>query len=118
MVDTVFDASADLMPIRGGMGMDAGAVTGKGDAVSRDEPVLEGGDECGKAENLLEPFLIMEREILMLQGISGQLVGDAGMLIGKLLPFARFLRGLCVFVFGEKIHPAGPLGSFGLGPEP
>ena len=54
-----------LMPVRGGMGMDTGAVTGKGQAVFWDEPILEGREDCGKAEELLEPVLIMEREFLM-----------------------------------------------------
>ena len=36
------------------MGMDAGAVAGKGEAVFRDEPVPEGGEDGGKPENLLD----------------------------------------------------------------
>lgn len=30
---------ADFMPVRGGMGMDAGAITGKGNAVRGEKPV-------------------------------------------------------------------------------
>ncbi len=52
--DTVFHTFTDFMPIRGCMGMDAGAVAGKGEAVFRDEPVPEGGEDGGKPENLLD----------------------------------------------------------------
>ena len=51
--DPVLQTAADFMPIRGGMGMDTGAVTGKSETVCREKPVFEGGDECGKAEKLL-----------------------------------------------------------------
>ena len=61
----IIQTVTDLMPVRGGMGMDTGAVTGKGQAVFWDEPILEGREDCGKAEELLEPVLIMEREFLM-----------------------------------------------------
>ena len=58
-----FPYSYRLYAVRGSMGMDAGAVAGKDEAVRRDGPVCEGREDGGKAENLLEPFLIMEREI-------------------------------------------------------
>ena len=63
--DAIFHTVTCFMPIRGGVGMDTGAIARKGEAITRDEPVLEGGEDCGEAENLLEPFLIMEREIRM-----------------------------------------------------
>jgi len=100
------------------MGMDAGTVTGKGESVFRDEPVPKGREDGGKSENLLEPFLIMEREFRVVQGISGNLIRDAGMLIGKFLSLAGFFRRLSIFVFWEKVLPAGLLGGFGLWPEP
>lgn len=37
--DAVFHAITDFMPVRGSMGMDAGAVAGKGEAVCLDEAV-------------------------------------------------------------------------------
>ena len=54
--DALLGAATDLMPIRGSMGMDAGAVAGKRDAVLGDKPVLKGGEEGSKAEDLLEPY--------------------------------------------------------------
>lgn len=44
----------------------------------------------GEAENQLEPFFIMEGELLMLQCVRGHGVRNAGMLIWKFLPFAVF----------------------------
>ncbi len=116
--DALFRTAADPMPIRGSVGMDAGAVAGKRDAVLGDKPVLKGGEEGSKAEDLLEPFLIMEGEFRVVQGVSRQLIRDAGMLIGKLLPFAGLFGRLSIFIFREKVLPAGPLGGFGLRPEP
>lgn len=58
--DSFFQTFPDLMPIRGCMGMDTGAVAGKGESVPRDETVLKGWKDGSKAENPLEPFLIME----------------------------------------------------------
>ena len=66
--DALFRTAADPMPIRGSVGMDAGAVAGKRDAVLGDKPVLKGGEEGSKAEDLLEPFLIMEGEFRVVQG--------------------------------------------------
>ena len=109
--DALFRTAADPMPIRGSVGMDAGAVAGKRDAVLGDKPVLKGGEEGGKAEDLLEPFLIMEGEFRVIQGVSRQLIRDAGMLIGKLLPFAGLFGRLSIFIFREKVLPAGPLGG-------
>ncbi len=54
--DALLGVATDLMPIRGSMGMDAGAVAGKSDAVLWDKPVLKGGEDGGKAEDLLEPY--------------------------------------------------------------
>ena len=116
--DPLFRAATDLMPIRGSMGMDAGAITGKGDAVLGDKPVLKGGQDGGEAEDLLEPYFIVEGELRMVQGVSSHLIRYAGMLIGKLLPFAGLIGRLSVFIFWEKVLPAGPLGAFGLRPEP
>ena len=116
--DALFRTAADPMPIRGSVGMDAGAVAGKRDAVLGDKPVLKGGEEGSRAEDLLEPFLIMEGEFRVVQGISRQLIRDAGMLIGKLFPFAGLFGRLSIFIFWEKVLPAGPPGGFGLRPEP
>ena len=41
--NTVLFTFADFMPVRGGMGMDAGAVAGKRDTVLGDKPILKGG---------------------------------------------------------------------------
>ena len=116
--DTFFQAVTDLMPIRGGMGMDAGAVAGKGEAVFRDEPILKGWEDGSKAENLLEPFLIMEGKFSVFQGIGSHLIRDAGMLVGKLFPFAGLFGRFSVFVLREKVLPAGHLRVFRLRPEP
>ena len=118
VADAVFHTVTDFMPVRGSMGMDAGTVAGKGEAVRRDEPVCERREDGGKAKKVLEPFLIMEREILMFQGVSSQPVRNAGMPVGKLLPSAGFFRRLSIFMFGEKIFPAAAPGFSGLGPEP
>ena len=109
---------AGLMPIRGGMGMDAGAVAGEGDAVLRNQPVAQGREDGGEPENLLEPFFIMEGELLVCQCIIRNGIGDSGMFVGKFLSFAGFIRGFRVFILWEKILPAGFLGIFGLEPEP
>lgn len=116
--DTIFEAFTKLMPIGRGMGMDAGAVAGKGEAVFWDEPVLKGRENGGKAENLLEPFFIMEGEFRVFQGVRGHLICDAGMLIGKFLSFAGFYRRLSIFIFWKKVLPASLLGVFWLRPEP
>ncbi len=87
--------------------MDTGAVTGKGDAVRRNEPVPEGREDRGRAENLLKPFLIMKGEFLMLQGVSGQGVCNAGMPVGKFLPFAGFFGRFCIFILWEEILSSG-----------
>ncbi len=100
--DALFRTAADPVPIRGSVGMDAGAVAGKRDAVLGDKPVLKGGEEGGKAEDLLEPFLIMEGEFRVVQGISRQLIRDAGMLIGKLFPFAGlFWKAFHFYLLGK-----------------
>lgn len=88
--DAVIHASADFMPIGGHVGMDTGTIAGKGKAVCGDEPVPEGREDSGEAEELLEPFFIMEGEFLMFQGVSSHSVRNAGMLVGKFLPFAGF----------------------------
>jgi len=116
MGDAVIPAFADFMPVRGGMGMDTGSVAGKGEAVWRDEPVPEGREDGGEAENLLEPFFIMEWERLMGEGISGQRIRDPRMLIRKLLSFAGYFGKLFVLVRREKILPAGFLARFWLEP--
>ena len=100
--DALLGAAADLMPIRGSVGMDAGAVAGKCDAVLWDKPVLKGGEEGGKAEDLLEPFLIMEGEFRVVQGVSRQLIRDAGMLIEELFPFPGFLEGFPFLSLGKR----------------
>lgn len=88
--DAVFHASADFMPIGGGVGMDTGTIAGKGKAVCGDEPVPEGREDSGETEELLEPFFIMEGKFLMFQGVSRQGVRNTGMFVGKFLPFAGF----------------------------
>ena len=45
---------------------------------------------------MLEPFLIVKREVSMFQSISGQCVGNAGMLSRNLLSFAGLFRRLRV----------------------
>ena len=60
----------------------------------------------------------MKREVSMFQSISGQCVGNAGMLIWKLLSFAGLFRRLGVLILREKVLPAGFLGIYGLWPEP
>lgn len=116
--DTIFQTVTDLVSIRGSMGMDAGAVTGKGESDLRDEPGLKGWEDGGKTKNLLEPFLIIEGEFCVFQGVGGHFIRDAGMLIRKLLSFAGLFRRLTIFILWEKVFPAGPLGVFRLCPEP
>ncbi|WP_275443809.1 hypothetical protein [Petralouisia muris] len=94
MGDVVFHAFADLMAIRGCMGMDTGAIAGKGDAICRDESVFKRRKDRGEAKDLLKPLLKIKGKFCMGEGIGGQGVRNAGMLIGKLLPFARFFRRL------------------------
>ena len=116
--NAVFHTFTDLMPIRGSMGMDTGAVTGEGNAVGREQAVPEGREDGGKAEKLLETLFIMEREALMGEGISSQLLCNAGVFIGKLLSFTGFFGRLGVLILWEKILPAGFLQGFRLRPEP
>lgn len=91
MTDAAFCTFADLMPIRGGVGMDTGAVAGNGNAVCGDKPVFKGRDEGGTPKNLLKPFFIMERKNRMLPGIKSKFVRNAGMPVGKFLPFSGLL---------------------------
>ena len=91
--------------------MDAGAVAGKR------EPVFKGGENGGKAENPLESFLKTEREFWVVQGVRGQLVCNAGMLVGKFLSYARLFRRLSIFILREKVLFVSPLGGFVLCPE-
>ena len=53
MADAVFHTVTDFMPVRGSMGMDAGAVAGKGKAVLGNEAVFQGGEDGSKTENVL-----------------------------------------------------------------
>ena len=62
---SVLHTVTDFMSIRGGMGMDTGAVAGKGEAVRREEPVFQGRDEGGKPEELLKPVFIMKGKFFM-----------------------------------------------------
>lgn len=118
MEDRVFRAFADFMPIRGCVGMDTGAIAREGDTICRDKSVFQRRKDRGEAENLLEPFFIMEGEFLMPQCVRGHGVRNAGMLIWKFLAFAGFFRRFAVLVFRKKVFPAGFLEGFGLGPEP
>lgn len=116
--DTAVGAVADFTAIRGSMGMDAGAVAGKGEPIRRNETVAKGRKQSGKAEDVLKTFFKMEGEIFPGESVSGQGVGNAGMGIGKLLTFARGLGRLCVLVLREEVRSAGFLRGFGLSPEP
>ena len=100
------------------MGMNTGAAAGKGESVLRNESVLKGWKDGGKAENLLESFLIMEGEFKVVKGIGSHLIRDAGMPVGKRLPSAGPDGRFSIFILREKVFPAGLLGVFGLGPEP
>lgn len=57
MGGAVFHAFADLMPIRGSVGMDTGAITGKSEAIGRDEPVAPGREDSGQAVRLVNPSI-------------------------------------------------------------
>ena len=105
--NAVFHTFADLMPIRGGVGMDTGAVAGEGNAVRRDKAVPEGREDGGKAEKLLETLFIMERKALMGDSISSRLLCNAGVFIGKFLSFAGFFGRSGVLILWEKILSAG-----------
>ncbi len=88
------------------MGMDTGAIAGNGKATGRDQAILKGRDDRGMTEDALEPFFIMEREILMAKGVGSKAACNAGMLIGKFFSFPRFPGRLFVFARREKILPA------------
>ena len=81
--------------------MDTGAVAGKGEAVCGDEPVFQGGNERGKAEEQLKPLFIMEGKLIMRQCVSSDGFRDAGMFIRKLFSFTGFLGRFFVFVRRE-----------------
>ena len=89
------------------MGVETGAVAGEGNAIRWDKAVLKGRKECGEAEKVLEPLLIMEGEEFMFQCIIGQDVRNTGMTVGKLLSFAGLFGKLFVFIFREKVFSAG-----------
>lgn len=115
---SVIQTVTGLMSVRGGMRMDTGTVTGKGQAVFWDEPFPEGRQDRGKPEKALEPVFIMKRELFMGQGISGNGLSDAGMFIRKFLPFTGFFGRLFVLMSREQIFPASFLQMCGLCPEP
>lgn len=71
MGKAALETLADLVTIRGGMGMDAGAVSGKGDAVGGEEAIPDGREQGGKAEQALEALLIMEGKLFMGEGVCG-----------------------------------------------
>jgi len=100
------------------MGMNAGSITGKGDAAMGDEAILERRDERGEAKDLLEPFFIMEGEAFMCQGIIGHGVRNPSMFIRKLFSFSGLFGRPFVPVHGKEFLPAGPLGRLRLCPEP
>ena len=54
-------------------------------------------DLNGNLEKVLEPVFIMERELFMGQGISGNGFSDARMFIRKFLFFTGFLEGFLFF---------------------
>ena len=89
--------------------MDTGAVAGKSEAVCGDEPIFQGRNESGKAEEHLKPLFIMEGKFIMRQCVSGDGFCDAGMFIRKLFSFTGFFGRFFVFVRREEILPAGSL---------
>ncbi len=114
----VFQTVTDLMSVRGCMGMDTGAVTGKSDAVFGDETIPKGGNEGGETEKMLEPFFIMERKFLVSEGVSGHGDSNPVMFIREFFTFAGLTQRLRVFILWEKVIPAVFLGSNRLSPEP
>ncbi len=60
---------------------------------------------------MLELFFIMEREVIMGQGIFGHEIGNPVMFIRKLFPFSGLLGRFGVLIFWKEILPAGFLGA-------
>lgn len=68
-VFSIIRTPACFMPIRAGMGMDAGSVTGKRDAVLIYKAALYGRDNGCGAEYLMGKFFIIKKEFIF--GNSG-----------------------------------------------
>lgn len=83
----VFRARADLMPIGERMGVDAGAVTGEGEAVGRNQSGAYGREQSGKAEKLLKEIFIMKREFIPRNSLGCDDFSNTGMAVRKFFTF-------------------------------
>ena len=99
------------------MGMDAGPVTGKRDAVLLYKAVLYGRGNGCSAEYLMQKLFIIKREFI--PGNSGfcHNFSDFRMPVRKFNAFSRLIGRLPVFAGGKKIFSARLLELFVLEPE-
>ena len=92
--ESIFQTLTGFVPIRVGMGMDAGAVPGKSKAIIWDDTILEGRYEGSETENPVESFFIIEGKLFMRESVRGYGVSDTVMFIREFLTFARLFGRL------------------------
>ena len=109
--------AAHFMPIRAGMCMDAGPVTGKRDAVFMDKAALHGWGNSRGTEYLLEKLFVIKREFIPGNSFLCHNFCNVRMAVRKFFSFSRFIGRLSVFISGEKIFSGGFLELFILEPE-
>ena len=109
--------AAHFMPVRAGMSMDAGPVTGKRDAILMDKATLQGWKDGGGTECLLKKLFVIKRKFIPGKSFPSHNLCNFGMAVWKFFPFCGFISRLSVFVSGEKVLPGGFLELFILEPE-
>ena len=86
-VFTIVRAVAHFMPVRAGVGMDAGSVTGKRDAVFIDQAALHGRCDGGGAERLVEELFIIKRVFIPRNSVTGHNFCISGCRFGSFFLF-------------------------------
>ena len=74
--------------------------------VGRNEASLYRGDDSSQEKQFLHCFFIMKREIPVRKGNTFHQFHDAGVPVGKLLPFGEFFRRFLILTRREKILPS------------
>ncbi len=98
--------AAHFMPIRTGMCMDAGPVTGKRDAVFMDKAALHGWGNGRGTEYLLEKLFVIKREFIPGNSFPSHNFCNVRMAVRKFFSFSRLLAGFLFLSAGKRSFPA------------